>query len=32
MSKSSLRGHNMEIAKRRGDKDVHKYSFSNIEQ
>ena len=34
ISKSNLRGHSMKIAKRRGDKDVQKYSFPNraIEQ
>ena len=29
ISKSNLRGHSMKIAKRRGDKDVQKYSFPN---
>ena len=29
ISKSNLRGHSMKIAKRRGDKDVQKYSFAN---
>ena len=29
LSKTNLRGHSMKLVKRRGDKDVHKYSFPN---